>query len=322
VLHNQVYKNKHWHWQSFLKIMQNQTPIIIGTRSAILSPYANLKTIIIDSSASPDYHQVDQNPRYDARTVADQLQRLLNIKVIYSSLAHRVNDYFKVTSKKNWEFIASRLNFKQAKMMPAVKLIDLSEEWAKKNFSLISESLELAIDQALASREKIFLFLHRLGYAKKIICADCSYIFKCSVCSLELHLGQQTDKELFCPGCGFKAVWRCCPKCQSFKQKLVGWTLGKVKNTLSKLYPGANLGQITTKNFHQLADIIRQNNIILFSTKTVFSKVAFKSWPKIAVIGLLKADSLLNIPNYQTSEKTGLVENKIILFCLIISASW
>lgn len=94
ILNSEIYKNKNLYWLNFLKIINNQASIIIGARSAILAPYANLKMIIIDQAESQDYRQTDQNPRYDARRIAYKLSEIGGIKLIFSSIAYRVEDYF------------------------------------------------------------------------------------------------------------------------------------------------------------------------------------------------------------------------------------
>jgi len=82
LLYSDIYtaKNRYWHcWQKILNNDKNL--IIIGTRSAIFAPFGNLGLIIIDSAESDDYKQYDQNPRYDARTIAKKISKLTQAKI-------------------------------------------------------------------------------------------------------------------------------------------------------------------------------------------------------------------------------------------------
>ena len=88
-------KTKLW-----LDIYNEKSKIVVWTRSALFYPYKNLWTIIVDEEHDNSYFS-DKNPRYSAISVALEIWKLLDIKIILASGTPSINDMYRAVK---WKF--------------------------------------------------------------------------------------------------------------------------------------------------------------------------------------------------------------------------
>ena len=178
IIHSQLtesQKVKEW-----IRIKEGLSSVIIGSRSALFLPFKNLGAIVIDEEHDLSYKQ-DQNPRYDARTVAEKIADLLKIKLILASATPSIETYQKALSGK-----LKLLNLEErigGTKLPKVKIVDMREELKKKNFGIFSEELEKELRKILANKRQAILFLNRRGTASSITCRECGFSPECENCS-------------------------------------------------------------------------------------------------------------------------------------------
>lgn len=186
-------------------------------------------------------------------------------------------------------------------------ICDLTQEFAKKNYTLISDNLQNAINSAFIKKEKVILFLNRLGYARRIACQDCGLVVKCLNCLAPLSSTDKKSKELICFKCNLSHKIETCRQCRGVNFKFTGFTIGKITNNLKKLYPTVNIAQT---GLFEPASLLK-NNIILFSSTHRCDLGRFRLNSQINTAAILNADTFLNLPDYTAGEKTYALLQKI-----------
>ncbi|MFA5188339.1 MAG: primosomal protein N' [Patescibacteria group bacterium] len=288
---NDLPKNKYYY--EWLRIKNSQAKIILGTRSAIFAPFKNLDLIIIDEEDNENHKQEEPNPRYNVKTIALKLQKLIIAKVIFTARTPSMASLHNVALKE-WQFY----EINKPKDWPKIKIIDRQIEFKKGNYSIFSEELLKCIEYNLKRAQRIFLFLNRKGLATVLSCKDCGYLANCPTCKLPLTC--QVSKELVCHHCNYKQdIFLFCPQCKSPNIKITGTGTAKVELEISKLFPQARVLKLdidSPLNNKKIADYD-----IIIGTQYAFD---YLNWKEINLACALNADTLLYLPDYRSAEKT------------------
>lgn len=297
---------------SWLNVYMGKTKILIGARSALFAPFQNLGIIILDESHDSSFKQ-DSAPRYNAKRVAAEIAKLKNIKVVYGSATPNIETYF-AAAKSNSQIELNHIDEKIAKdSRRDVYLVDMKEEWKKKNFSIFSELLISKIREKLSKNEQIILFVNRRGSASAMICRDCGFKEMCDTCGIPLtyhrtSAGNYDTPTLQCHHCGtMKPATSMCPKCQGHNFKLTGLGTEKVEEEIQKHFTKAKIiradSDTTSKEggiTHIYETFKTHKADILIGTQMIA-----KGWDikDVTLVGIVLADIGLNIPDFRSSEK-------------------
>ena len=188
------------------------------------------------------------------------------------------------------------------------RLIDLREELANGNRSIISNRLYEKIEENLKNKKQIILFLNRRGYSTFVMCRDCGYTLNCKRCNISLTYHEYTN-TLKCHYCGYEINnVTTCPSCKSKNIKFFGTGTEKLENEIKKLFPQAttirmDVDTVTKKNSHEtILNKFNNDNIdILIGTQMV---VKGHHFPNVILVGVIAADGSLNIEDYRANERT------------------
>ncbi len=303
VLHSKLSVGERY--DQWKKIARGDAKIVIGARSAIFAPVKNLGIIIIDEEHDDSYKS-ETNPRYNVKEIASYIAQNTNVPVLLGSATPDMNTYYKAT---NGEIQLLELHQRANKAsLPEVEIVDLRNELASGNKTMISTKLYNAIAENLQNKKQTILFLNRRGFSTFIMCRDCGYTAKCKNCNITLtyHLKQN---KLKCHYCGYETnALTVCPECKSTNIRYFGTGTQKLEEQVKKLFPEAStirmdVDTVTKKNSHE--DILNQfknNNIdILIGTQMV---VKGHHFPNVTLVGVIAADSSLNIDDYRANERT------------------
>jgi primosomal protein N' (replication factor Y) len=291
-------------WYSFFN---NKTKIIVGPRSAMLVPTANLGLIVIDEEHEDSYKQ-EQTPRYHAVTLAERIAELSKAQLLMGSATPRVPTYHKTETGK-YALVELQERFGKDKLPPS-EIIDLKKELIAGNFSPISLKLQESIHQVLERQHQALLFLNRRGLATFVSCRDCGYVINCESCSIPMVFYQNAIRsELSCHHCGSKKpVASICPNCHSPRIKYFGAGTDRVMLELKKLFPKARIAQADSRtinskdDFFDFYDKIKKGKIDLAVGTQMIAKGL--DIPNVDLVGVISADTGLNMPSYRASEKT------------------
>ena len=208
---NYQFGERHDEWE---RIKENKAKIIIGARSAIFAPIQNLGIIIIDEEHDSSYKS-ESNPRYNAKDVAKQIAKQEHIPLLLGSATPDINTFYKAEQGTITMLeLTKRANKSQ---LPEVEIVDLKQELANGNHSMLSMDLYTAIEKNLKNKYQTILFLNRRGYSTFIMCRECGYTVKCKNCNISMTYHSYENK-LKCHYCGYEEkVVTICPECGSSK---------------------------------------------------------------------------------------------------------
>ena len=287
------------------KIKEGKAKIIIGARSAIFAPTENIGIIIIDEEHDSSYKS-EAVPKYDAKEIAKKIAKENNCPLVLGSATPDLVTYYKTQQGKITLLeLTRRANNSK---LPEVEIVDLKMELANGNRSMLSVKLHDEIEQNLKEHRQTILFLNRRGFSTFIMCRECGYTVKCKNCNISMTY-HKTENKLKCHYCGYEEnVVTICPECHSDKIRYFGTGTQKLEQEINKIFPGAStirmdIDTVTKKNSHEeILNKFKNENIdILIGTQMV---VKGHHFPNVTLVGVIAADSSLNIDDYRANERT------------------
>ncbi len=303
VLHSKLSVGERYdQWQ---RIKRNEAKIIIGARSAIFAPVENLGLIIIDEEHDDSYKS-EMPPRYNAKEVSKYLAYKNKIPLVLGSATPDIHTFY-LAKNKQIELLTLTKRANKSNL-PEIEIIDLREELANGNKTMISRRLYESIEENLKQKRQTILFLNRRGFSTFVMCRDCGYTVKCKNCNITLTYHRYENK-LKCHYCGYEQqnVTKC-PECGSDKIKYFGTGTQRLEEQIHQMFKNAttirmDIDTVTKKNSHEeILNTFKNDNIdILIGTQMV---VKGHHFPNVTLVGVIAADSSLNMEDYRASEKT------------------
>ena len=287
------------------KIKDGRAKIIIGARSAIFAPAQDLGLIIIDEEHDESYKS-EMSPRYDAKEIAEYIARKQKIPLILGSATPDLKSYYKA---QNGEIELLKLTQRaNNSSLPAVEIVDLRQELASGNKSMLSEKLQEEIKKNLLVNKQTILFLNRRGFSTFIMCRDCGYTVKCKRCDITMTY-HKNENKLKCHYCGYEEnIIKECPECHSKNIKYFGAGTQRLEDEVHNIFPDAttirmDVDTVSKKNSHEeILNKFKNENInILIGTQMV---VKGHHFPNVTLVGVVAADSSLNLGDFRANEKT------------------
>ncbi len=292
-------------YDAWNRIANGKVNIVIGARSAIFAPLKNLGLIIIDEEHDSSY-QSEMTPKYNAKEIASILAKENSCPLILGSATPDMGSFYKA-QKGELELLELTKRANES-YLPIVDIIDLREELAKGNRSMLSTKLQEEIQNNLEKKRQTILFLNRRGYSTFVMCRDCGYTIKCKNCNITMtyHLKQN---KLKCHYCGYEEnPVSVCPECNSSNIRYFGTGTQKLEQEVQKLFPNAttirmDVDTVNKKNSHEeILNKFKEENIdILIGTQMV---VKGHHFPNVTLVGVIAADSSLNIEDFRANERT------------------
>ena len=287
------------------KIKEGRAKIVIGARSAIFAPVKDLGIVIIDEEHDESYIS-EMTPRYNAKEVARFITKTKHIPLVLGSATPDISTYYNAKEGKiRLLELTKRAN---QGAMPVSKIIDLREELANGNKTMISRELEEEIKNNLECKKQTILFLNRRGFSTFIMCRDCGYTVKCKRCNITMTYHKRENK-LKCHYCGYEEnAVKVCPMCHSENIRYFGAGTQKLEEEIKEKFPEAttirmDVDTVSKKNSHEeILTKFREEKIdILIGTQMV---VKGHDFPDVTLVGVISADSSLNFGDFKATERT------------------
>jgi len=307
-------------WQ---KIKAAQADVVIGARSAIFAPLANIGLIVVDEEHEPTYKQ-DTVPRYNARDVAVKRAQLSDAHCILGSATPSLETLFNARTKKHFTLVhlpKRVMNFQ----MPEMKLVDVTKGfYTSHGINLISEPLAEHLTKTLAKGEQVILLLNRRGYSNFVFCPSCRYTLHCRNCDVTLTfhkskiprsrglretiVGKHLDYGFaVCHYCGAQTlVPEKCPLC-SKGMAMIGIGSQRLEEELAQKFPAARLCRVDSDSmagrdyYRVLKDFSDGRIDILAGTQILAKGLHF---PNVTLVGIISADTCLYLPDFRANERT------------------
>lgn len=292
-------------FDQWMKIKEGKAKIIIGARSAIFAPVQNLGLIVIDEEHDESYES-ESNPRYNAIEVAEYLKDTVGVPLVLGSATPDMKSFYR--ARQGEIKLLTLKNRANQSTLPTVDIVDLREELANGNKSMISEKLREEIQANLDNNQQTILFLNRRGFASFVMCKDCGETIKCDRCDITLTYHKYENK-LKCHYCGNeRAMVSECPSCHSKNITSLGAGTQKLEEEIQGLFPGVSTirmdaDTVSKKNSHEeILNKFKTENInILIGTQMV---VKGHDFPNVTLVGVIAADNDLNFGDFRASERT------------------
>jgi primosomal protein N' (replication factor Y) len=286
-------------------VAANEVSVVVGARSALFLPYANLGLIIVDEEHDPAYKQED-GARYHARDMAVVRGRVAKIPVVLASATPSVES----------EVNARRGRYKRIHLperfggqhMPIIEAIDMRREGPPRG-KFISPRLAESVKISLERGEQALLFLNRRGYAPLTLCRACGFRLQCPNCDAWL-VDHRFRKRLVCHHCGFSTPPPAeCPNCHATESfAAIGPGVERLEHEAAELFPGARILVLSSDLVEsmerlraELDDVAQGRFDIVVGTQLVAKGHHF---PKLNLVGIVDADLGLGNGDPRAAERT------------------
>lgn len=289
--------------QAWQHAQTGKASIILGTRSAIFAPMANLGLIILDEEHDLSFKQ-QESFRYHARDVALYRAYLQQCPIVLGSATPSIDSYALV---KQGKMTALQLNQRAGSaIMPKIHVLDLKVE---NKVHGISQSLIGEIKKRLEKKEQVLVFLNRRGYSPVLICDSCAWQAKCPNCDANFTVHHQPYVHLHCHHCGtIQRKPDACPSCNHQELKPIGLGTGKVEEQLAELFPDYPVLRVDRDStsrvgsWQKIYDKIHSSEpLILLGTQMLAKGHHF---PYVTLVAILDIDSGLLSVDFRAPERT------------------
>jgi len=286
-------------------VAQNEVQVVVGARSALFLPYADLGLIVVDEEHDPAYKQED-GAHYHARDMAVVRGSIAKFPVVLASATPSVES----------EVNARRGRYRRLHLperfggahLPQIEAIDMRTDGPPRG-RFISPKLAEAVQHVLERREQALLFLNRRGYAPLTLCRACGFRLQCPNCDAWL-VDHRFKRRLVCHHCGFSTPPPAeCPKCHATESFApVGPGVERLEQEAAELFAGARILVLSSDLVEsierlraELDDVAQGRFDIVIGTQLVAKGHHF---PKLNLVGIVDADLGLGNGDPRAAERT------------------
>ncbi|WP_455647885.1 primosomal protein N' [Lonepinella koalarum] len=299
VLHSNLNDTQRLHvWQ---RAKTGQSAVVIGTRSALFTQFADLGLIILDEEHDSSFKQQD-GWRYHARDLAVVYAKQLDIPVLMGSATPSLESLNNVNLGKYQHILLSKRAGNA--LMVECQLIDLKKQNVINGLSV---ALLKKIEDHLQKGNQVLLFLNRRGFAPVLLCHECGWIADCQHCDKPLTYHQH-QRVMRCHHCASqRPIPRQCAKCGSTNLVTTGQGTEQLEQTLQQRFPQYGITRIDRdstarkgKLESHLNDIQQGKSQILIGTQMLAKGHHF---PNVTLVALINVDSGLFSLDFRAEER-------------------
>lgn len=289
-------------YDQYKRIRRGEARIVLGTRSAVFAPLAELGLIVMDEEQEGSYES-ENAPCYHARDVAKYRCAQEGARLLLGSATPTVETAWHA-ERGDYGLLELRQRFNR-QALPRVIVADLRHELRQGRSTVISQPLYDELQKNMAAGEQSILFLNRRGSSRQLLCPQCSYVPECPRCSVYLTYHSANDR-LMCHYCGFsQPAPERCPDCGG-ALKHIGFGTQRVEEELHELFPGTEVLRMdadTVSAGHEalLRQFEERRVPILLGTQMVAKGLDFEN---VTLVGVLSADLSLYVDHYRAAERT------------------
>ena len=312
VLHSRMSLGERY--DSWRKILNGKSRVVIGARSALFAPLNNIGVIVVDEEHDASYKQFDSVPKYNARDSAVILAQHHKCSVVLGSATPSIESMYNAKTGK-YDLLELQERIDNAKL-PKIHLINISslpagqsgERKKKKMEHIFSKFLLDEIEVRLKKKEGIIILQNRRGFSTQIYCEDCGELEICDNCSVPLvyHINQNILK---CHYCGFtKEVPKVCRNCGSYSLKYFGTGTERIEDEIEFYFPQAKVKRVDSDSISKksslskiLMEFGKGEVDILVGTQMVSKGLDF---PRLTLVGVISAETTLWLPDFRADERT------------------
>lgn len=308
VLHSRLTdKQRYEQWDN---IRKGKAKVVVGPRSGIFAPAADLRLIILDEEHDGSY-KAESHPRYSARDIARMRSKITGCSVVLGSATPSVESYY-AAQMGAFKLLELKVRARQEAKLPEIIPVDMKEQIKLGSGDMLSLPLRQAMSVAFSENKQVILLLNRRGFSRTLICEDCGEPVKCKNCSvaMTLHNNRRNGTQsLICHYCGYTipSYEARCSVCNGTHFTKAGFGTQQLEEFLHKVFPHEKvlrMDQDTTMTPGAHKEIIEQfadkQASILIGTQMIAKGLDF---PDVTVVGVLGADLMLASSSFKASER-------------------
>jgi primosomal protein N' (replication factor Y) len=282
------------------KIKRGEVGMAIGARSAVFAPFERLGLIIIDEEHEHSYKS-GNTPRYHARQIAQKRASDTGALLVMGSATPSLESWRMMEEGTVSKHMLTKKVAGGAP--PEVTVVNMLTEKR-----MLSTTLVEAMKQTLARDRQVILFLNRRGFSHFFHCNACGFEMSCPHCSVSLTYHKSTDR-MVCHYCGYsRTPISVCPDCHSVDVGYATFGTEMVEKEVGQTFPSKRIARLdadSAKDKPMVSEVLgkfKHGEIdILLGTQMVAKGLNF---PKVDLVGIVLADSALNLPDFRAQERT------------------
>jgi primosomal protein N' (replication factor Y) len=294
-----------WH-----RIKRGDARMVVGTRSAVFAPVADLALIIVDEEHDSSYKQ-EETPRYHARDIAVMRAKMANAVVVLGSATPSLESYF--NAKKNKYSLVELPDRVEQRPLPEVEIVDMRQEFQETGHEqVISRKLAAEIKERLDRRspikEQVMVLLNRRGYSPVVLCRTCGKKLECQNCAIALT-HHKREHKMVCHYCGYTAaVPKVCVHCGSEYVYFLGTGSEKLEELLHGMFPQARIARLdrdtvrSHEDFERALNALNEGELDLLVGTQMIAKG--HDVHGVTLVGVVGADVALGLPDFRAAERT------------------
>jgi primosomal protein N' (replication factor Y) len=292
--------------EQWRRIRSGAAGVVVGTRSGVFAPVANLGLIVVDEEHDQSYKQ-EETPRYNGRDVAIVRAQAAGACIVLGSATPSLESrYNAARSKYKLLVLPERI---ERRPLPKVDLIDMRVEFLEtRKQNTFSRRMIEAIGARLENGEQTMVLLNRRGFSSFVACRSCGERIQCANCAVTLTFHRR-DHRLLCHYCNYaERVPTHCPKCHSEHIYFLGIGSERVEEELHRQFPAARIARmdrdtVTGKRAYEtiLSGFRDGSYDILVGTQMIAKG---HDIPNVTLVGVVSADVGLGMPDFRAAERT------------------
>lgn len=297
---------KHFVHSVVLQAGGNSPVVVLGTRSSLFLPFAQLGLVIVDEEHDPSYKQSDPAPRYNARDAAVLLASIYGAHLVMGSATPSFESLYNVSIKK---YARVMLPFRYfGAPAPDVEIIDtIKARRVGEMKGSFSQKLINALKENMEQGGQALVFRNRRSYSPMVQCDNCGQIPKCPHCNVSLSY-HRYNNTLRCHYCDYTSLFSSrCPQCSSGELVARGAGTERVEEELRELLPlarierfDADVAESKREEERIISSFAKGEIDILVGTQMLSKGFDFE---KLSLVALLQADTVLGMEDFRADER-------------------
>jgi len=289
---------------AWLLARDGRAGVLIGTRSASMTPFKDLGLIVVDEEHDASYKQGD-GIRYSARDLAIVRGKMLSCPVVLGSATPSLETLHNAMEKRyHWLMLKQRAGAKV--QLPDIYLHDIHN---KKLTNGIDGRLLQVMRTHLEQGGQVLAFINRRGFAPALMCHDCGWVSDCTFCDARMTLHREPPR-LHCHHCNtVSGIPLQCPKCFATELKPVGSGTERMEETLEQAFKDwpvfrVDRDTVSKKGMMEklLEKVQKEEPCVLVGTQMLAKGHHF---PAVSLVVVLDADGGFYSSDFRGLERMG-----------------
>lgn len=284
----------------WLGAQQGKIQLVVGTRSAIFTPFSSLGIIVVDEEHDQSYKQ-QNGLMYSARDLAVVKTKEHGSRLVLGSATPSFETLYNTETKKYWSVEMNQQVFSTP--APETKIIDLRVHQTNKG---LAQPLINHIKSQLKQNKQILIYLNRRGYAPLTMCSECGHIEECPRCDSSLVLHKK-NMFLKCHHCAFeKPASDSCNLCDS-ENIVLGKGTQKIEERLQEEFPKEVVLRIDRDSTRS----IKKREAVFESARSGKAKILIGTqmltkghdFPNLSMVAIVNADQGMFGSDFRSGER-------------------